>query len=67
VGSLKTTDSTVTPYISEIDVNYIIPGYQGIEDVSININEINATQTIITNISTDTLVGLKANILISQV
>jgi hypothetical protein len=67
VGSLKTTDSTVTPYISEIDVNYIIPGYQGIEDVSININEINATHTLITNISTDTLVGLKANILISQV
>lgn len=67
VCSLKTTDSTVTPYISSYDITYLIPGSKVVGSTELQIIELSATTTTFQNISSNALAEVKVNMLISQV
>ena len=64
VASLKTTDATATPSLSQIDVNYLVGSRHLCFDNDLIIEFLDATHTKITNTINppETLFGLKVNI-----
>ena len=67
VCSLKTTDSTITPYLSNYEIAYIIPGSKVVGSDELQILELSATTTTLQNIALNTFANVKANVLISRV
>lgn len=64
VSSLKTTDENATPELSQIDINYQLPGKIRCGAAEMQILVISATSTKIINISGGTLSNLRTQILL---
>ena len=64
VSSLKTTDVSATPELSQITISYILPGKHKCKDTEITISAYDSTITKIENISGAALKNLRAQILI---
>ena len=66
VSSLKTTDDTLSPKLTQVTINYILPGKIKCKDSEVTITLNDSTSTYIENISGEELTNLQAKIVIYE-